>query len=108
MKKILTIAIGVIGIACVIYYSSKYYIESHLFINYNQCLGFTVVIAIILISLILGIIANFKLNILQKQNKELLNEISHLSKTIQDNHYSELSAIENNMECILDVDKGDL
>ena len=62
---------------------------------------------IILLSLILGMIANFKLDILEKQNEELLNEVFHLSKTIQNNHYSELSAIKNNMECILDLNKGD-
>lgn len=36
-----------------------------------------------------------------------MNEVSLLSKTIQNNHYSELSTIENNMEYILNLDKGD-
>lgn len=107
MRKILTTIMGFMGIACAVYYASKYYIETHLSIDHNQLVGFTIVVVIILSSLILGMIANFKLNALQKQNKELLNEVSRLSKTIQNNHYSELSAIENNMECILDLDKGD-
>ena len=36
-----------------------------------------------------------------------MDEVSRLSKTIQNNHYSELSTIENNMEYILNLDKGD-
>ena len=44
---------------------------------------------------------------IKKQNKELLKQVFHLSKQIEDYCYSEMNNINSTMECILDLDKGD-
>lgn len=106
-KKCIIVALYLISLFCIIYYTIKYYYNKNLTFGHNQILIWTMVIVLVIICLIIGIINSIKLNKLQNQNEELLSQISHLSKRIVGYHYSEMSNINSTMECILDLDKGE-
>ena len=67
----------------------------------------TIVMVIIIFCLLVGILNSIKLNNVTKQNEELLKQVSHLSKKIEDYCYLEMNNINSTMEYILDLDKGD-
>lgn len=103
VKKVLsliaTFVFGGIGIFCMIYYFGKFYINGSLKLEHNMLFCFAIVVTMIIISLIFGMI-------LYVQNLRLSSQISHLSKELEQFHYSEMSLIKSNMECILDLEEG--
>lgn len=106
-KKILFTILYLISIFCVVYYTIKYYCEKSLMFGEKQLFIWTVIIVIIMFCLVIGIVNYLKLNVVKEQNQELLMQASHLSKKIEEYHYSEMNNINSTMECILDLDKGD-
>ena len=105
MRRILTFGFSFAGMFCISYYIEKFYVNKGIEYNQIEMVRFSIAFAIIMISLIISILNYLKLNSVRKQNIELSNQIFHLSETLDKYHYSQLSAIEDNMECILD--KGD-
>ena len=64
-----------------------------------------IVSVIIIITIAIGIVNTFKLNKVQKQLSCLTEIIKVEREIIEKYHYDELSAIENNLESILDLDR---
>ena len=99
VKKILgiitTFVFGGIGIFCMVYYFGKFYIEGSLNFEHNILIWFSIVCAMIIMSLVCSMIMYINMS----------NQISHLSKEVELYHYSEMSSIKSNMECILDLDE---
>lgn len=107
MRKLLTALFCMGGLSCVTYYVCKYYTVKQLCFTEQQTFSFGIIATIVILGLIIGIVNYLKIEELQKQNVELLKKLSYLSNQISKCHVSEMKAISSNMECILDLDKGD-
>lgn len=107
MRKFITIVFSVFGMFCILYYCGKYFIEKHLYFEENTMLYFYLVMTVVIFGLVMSILNYKKIDKLQLQNNQLLDEVSHLCKIVEEFHYSEMESIKSNMECILDLDKGD-
>lgn len=102
MKRNLIISVlGTAGLISLFYYMIKFCS----IMNKADFVRWTIVSIIIATTIIIGIINTFKLNKVQKQLSYLTEIIKDEREIIKKYHYDELSAIENNLESILDLDR---
>lgn len=106
-KKYIILSFGFIGIFCIIYYFNKFYNNTSLGFERNTLYAFIILSVLIIISLISSAFNYLKLDKVEKQNKKLLNQVDILYQQIEKYHYSEMKSINSNMECILDLEKGE-
>lgn len=106
MRKIVRYFLFSVSLLCILYYTIKYYYENNLSFDKSNILGWTIVVFIIVVCLSIGIRNSIRLDKVLIQNKELIDKVSELSKTIEAYHYSEMSNVNSVMECVLDLDKS--
>ena len=102
MKRNLIISVlGTAGLISLFYYMIKFCS----IMNRTEFMCWIIVSVIIIITIVIGIVNTFKLNKVQKQLSCLTEIIKVEREIIEKYHYDELSAIENNLESILDLDR---
>ena len=102
MKRNLIISVlGTAGLISLFYYMTKFCS----ILNEAEFVRWIIVSIIIATTIIIGIVNTFKLNKVQEKLSYLTEIIKDEREIIKKYHYDELSAIENNLESILDLDR---
>lgn len=92
-----------IGIFCIIYYTSKFYMERHLCFTDKMLVGWTIVGTLICISLIIGIASLWKIDKIERQNDEMKDILLKMSEDSEEYYDSLCHHLQNSRELSLDI-----
>lgn len=100
-RNIFTIIISVISIFALVYYTLKFYriMDTISFIWWIL----TVIIFITIV--ILSITSTIRLSKIESKISEMTDMIKDFRAVNEKHHYDEMAEINNNLECILDLDR---
>ena len=104
MAKKLSISLfSTLGILCMLYYTRKFYIEGELILGKNMLVAWTIIVAMIAISLVVGTLSLWKIGKVEKQNKEMKEILLKLTEN-EENYYDSLCHhLQNSRELSLDI-----
>lgn len=108
LKNTIKYFLYAMSISCILYYTIKYYFNNCLVFNSSKIVPWTIIVFIILSCLILGVSNSIKLDKVIRQNLQLGETIIKMSEQIENFHYSEMSNINSVMECVVDIDSGNI
>ena len=104
MAKKLSISLfSTLDILCMLYYTRKFYIEGELILGKNMLVAWTIIVAMIAISLVVGTLSLWKIGKVEKQNKEMKEILLKLTEN-EENYYDSLCHhLQNSRELSLDI-----
>ena len=102
-KKLSISLFSTLGILCMLYYTRKFYIEGELILGKNMLVAWTIIVAMIVISLVVGTLSLWKIGKVEKQNKEMKEILLKLTEN-EENYYDSLCHhLQNSRELSLDI-----
>ena len=104
MAKKLSISLfSTLGIFCIFHYTKKFYIEGELVFGRDMLIAWTIIVAMIAISLIVGTLSLWKVSKIEKQNKEIKEILLKLAESSEDYYDSLCHHLQNSRELSLDI-----
>lgn len=103
MKKLCTYVGSFISALCLIYFTIKYYWNQKLTFNEGDLFGWSVIVLIILITLLIGIINNIEIKKVKEQNKELITIVKEICNNQENICEEVLVTLQNSREISLDI-----
>ena len=103
VKKLSISLFSTLGIFCIFYYSKKFYVEGELVFGRDMLVAWTIIVAMITISLIVGTLSLWKIGKIEKQNKEMKDILLKLAENSEDYYDSLCHHLQNSRELSLDI-----
>lgn len=104
MAKKLSISLfSIIGIFCIFYYTRKFYIEKELVFGKDMLIAWTIVVALVFISLVVGTLSLWKIDKVERQNKEMKEILLKLADNSEEYYDSLCHHLQNSRELSLDI-----
>lgn len=102
-NKLVISLFSIIGIFCIVYYTSKFYLEGELCFGSNMLVSWTIIVSLIIISLIVGLHALWKVNKIERQNNEMKDILLKLAEDSEEYYDSLCHHLQNSRELSLDI-----
>ena len=100
-RNIFTIIISVISIFALVYYTLKFYY----IMNVVSFVWWILTVLIFITIVVLSITSTIRLSKIESKISEMADIISDFRNVSTKHHYDEMAEINNNLECILDLDR---
>ena len=102
-KKLVVSLFSIMSIFCMVYYSCKFYQEHQLVFDDRHLLPWAIIITMIIISLIIGLIAVWRVEKVEKQNNEMKSILLQLAEDSEEYYNSLCHHLQNSRELSLDI-----
>ena len=103
IKKFIVSLSSIIGISCIVYYTSKYYIERQLCFTDNMLIPWTIISSCVIVALIVGLFSLWKVDKIERQNNELKSILLKLTEDSEEYYDSLCHHLQNSRELSLDI-----
>ena len=103
IKKFIVSLSFIIGISCIVYYTSKYYIERQLCFTDNMLIPWTIISSCIIVALIVGLFSLWKVDKIERQNNEMKSILLKLTEDSEEYYDSLCHHLQNSRELSLDI-----
>ena len=103
IKKFIMSLSSIIGISCIVYYTSQYYIERQLWFTDNMLIPWTIISFCIIVALIVGLFSLWKVDKMERQNNEMKSILLKLTENSEDYYDSLCHHLQNSRELSLDI-----
>ena len=102
-KKLSISLFSTIGILCMFYYTRKFYSDGGLGFNTDMIMAWTIIVIMISFSLIVGTLSLWKIEKVERQNKEMKEILLKLAENSEDYYDSLCHHLQNSRELSLDI-----
>ena len=103
IKKFIMSLSSIIGISCIVYYTSKYYIERQLCFTDNMLIPWTIISSCVIVALIVGLFSLWKVDKIERQNNEMKSILLKLTEDSEEYYDSLCHHLQNSRELSLDI-----
>ena len=103
IKKFIVSLSAIIGISCIVYYTSKYYIERQLCFTDNMLIPWIIISSCIIVALIVGLFSLWKVDKIERQNNEMKSILLKLTEDSEEYYDSLCHHLQNSRELSLDI-----
>lgn len=102
-KKLIMSLFSTISIFCMVYYSCSFYQKHRLVFDDCHLLPWVVIITMTIISLIVGLVAVWRVENVEKQNNEMKSILLQLAEDSEEYYDSLCHHLQNSRELSLDI-----
>ena len=103
IKKFIMSLFSIIGISCIVYYTSKYYIERQLCFTDNMLIPWTIISYCVIVALIVGLFSLWKVDKIERQNNEMKSILLKLTEDSEEYYDSLCHHLQNSRELSFDI-----